>query len=300
MVTPALSKGLAGLMSKATQDPSSSEGKTKPMFSLKALVKAAGHTGQSIKDFLVAQGLKEDNLKMAQTYEFLDKHLTTPINRRMMKKLRMNNIFAERAFAGALAIPNFPNLCEAITQIFQDTASNTGGHVADYIPSLARANPEKWGVSICSIHGQQQDWGDVNTRFSIQSTSKPLTYGMALELYGPIRLENHVGFQPSGRRFNETILMQPEGIPHNPCINAGAIMTSAFVKMEPNDTKWDRVDYVMNIWNLLCSDGTDIETAVANFQYSTFLGEQGTAARNNSLAWIGKNMVPFQLLPDTK
>jgi len=223
---------------------------------------------------------------MTQTFEYLNKHAAKPIGKRMMKRLRHNNILVERAFAGALAIPNFASFCGDIHQIFNEIAPNTSGKVADYIPSLARANPEKWGVSVCTVHGQQQDWGDVNIRFSIQSTSKPLTYGMALELYGPVRLQNHVGIQPSGRRFNETILMQPEGIPHNPCINAGAIMTSAFVKMEPNDTQWDRVDYVMNVWNMLCSDGTDLETASASFQYATFLGERGTAARNNSLAWL--------------
>ncbi len=41
---------------------------------------------------------------------------------------------------------------------------------ASYIPQLARVPKEKWGISICSVDGQRFSIGDVNDKFTIQST----------------------------------------------------------------------------------------------------------------------------------
>jgi len=257
-------------------------------------------TGKVIQEFLVAQGLSTKNCRMSATYSYLKQNAGQLICGKALDKLRLTNNLVERAFTGKLAIPDFQSFRGIVHDTYHSVAPNHGGNVADYIPSLARAEPDQFGVAVCSIHGQQEEIGDVHTRFSIQSTSKPITYGMALELYGPALLDNHVSHQPSGRSFNERVLMHPEGIPHNPCINAGAIMTASFVKFEPSDTKWDRVDYVMRIWDLLCADGSDLGEAYSKFQYATFLGEQGTAARNNSLAWMMEEQESFPVFGDQK
>ena len=41
---------------------------------------------------------------------------------------------------------------------------------AAYIPQLARASKEKWGISICTVDGQRFSIGDVHDKFTIQST----------------------------------------------------------------------------------------------------------------------------------
>eukprot|EP00931_Biecheleriopsis_adriatica_P060696 TRINITY_DN36466_c0_g1_i1.p1 TRINITY_DN36466_c0_g1~~TRINITY_DN36466_c0_g1_i1.p1 ORF type:complete len:1103 (+),score=164.67 TRINITY_DN36466_c0_g1_i1:345-3311(+) len=187
--------------------------------------------------------------------------------------------------SGHLAIQDFQGFCAKIEEIFEIVASNKDGAVADYIPQLAQANPEQWGMSLCSTSGQLFSLGDSTSPFCVQSTSKPVTYCMALELHGEEKVHRHVATEPSGRNFNERILKQPENVPHNPLINAGAIMTASLVKME--DTEWNRFDYVMSVWKML-SGGR-----MPGFQNSTFMGERATAARNNCLAWMMKEAGAF-------
>lgn len=45
-----------------------------------------------------------------------------------------------------------------------------------------------------------------------------------------------------------------KGIPHNPCINAGAIMCAALVK--PEYTEDARFDYVISVWERLAGKHT--------------------------------------------
>lgn len=51
-------------------------------------------------------------------------------------------------------IPEFINFKNEIQEIFDICKCNESGHNADYIPELANANPNHWGVSICTIDGQ--------------------------------------------------------------------------------------------------------------------------------------------------
>jgi glutaminase len=125
--------------------------------------------------------------------------------------------------------------------------------------------------------------GDVDVPFCVQSTSKPVTYCVALEINGETKVHEHVGREPSGRNFNDRSLMQQDGgkkhsIPHNPYINAGAIMTSSLVKMDVSE--WDRFTYMMTIWQKL-SGGIK-----PSFQNDTFMGERSTASRNFCLAYM--------------
>ena len=55
------------------------------------------------------------------------------------------------------------------------------GTVASYIPELATANPDWFGICIATIDGYVYEVGDTRQPFTIQSISKPLVYGLALE-----------------------------------------------------------------------------------------------------------------------
>ena len=63
----------------------------------------------------------------------------------------------------------------------------------------------------------------------MQSISKPLTYGLALEQLGWEAVRRRSGVEPSGEAFNEVSLAPSTGTPVNPMINAGAIACASLV-----------------------------------------------------------------------
>jgi len=123
------------------------------------------------------------------------------------------------------------------------------GKVATYIPQLARTNPDYFGISICTVDGQRFDIGDTKIPFSAQSTSKPMTYAIACEHRGEELVHKHVGREPSGRNFNELVL-NSDGLPHNPLINSGAIMCASLIKPENTMAEvWGFfVEFIFFLW----------------------------------------------------
>lgn len=58
------------------------------------------------------------------------------------------------------------------------------GSVADYIPVLARADPELWAVAVSEIGGGVHEAGDVAVEFTIQSISKAFVYALTARRTG--------------------------------------------------------------------------------------------------------------------
>ena len=113
--------------------------------------------------------------------------------------------------------------------MFDQCKKNMSGKPADYIPELAKGPPKNWGLSICTVEGQRLQFGHSKFPFSIQSCSKPLSYAYAIEHFGPEKVHQHVGHEPSGVEFN-AILLNKKGLPHNPLINSGAIMIASLLR----------------------------------------------------------------------
>lgn len=150
------------------------------------------------------------------------------------------------------------------------------GKVADYIPALARVDPNRFGLAVITCDGEMAEYGDAWLPFSIQSISKVFTLTMALQRMGE-SLWVRVGREPSGSRFNSIVQLEAEGgVPRNPFINAGAIVVTDAVLA--GRTPGEAVDDIRDTLRRLAgADTIDVDKEVAT-------SEAATGYRNYSLA----------------
>jgi glutaminase len=190
--------------------------------------------------------------------------------------IRPDILIVEQVLQGNLVIPDFAEFCSVASSIYEATRERREGQVADYIPQLARMDPEAYAVAICTTDGQRLALGDASREFCVQSSSKPITYALALEEHGDEVVHRYVGREPSGRNFNE-LALNDDGKPHNPMINAGAIMCSSLIR--PDLDAAERFDYVLDRWRALCGH------ARVGFDNSVYQSERQTADRNYALGY---------------
>jgi hypothetical protein len=108
-----------------------------------------------------------------------------------------------------------PPLLRFLTGCHAEFAAETGGAVADYIPELGKADPDRFGISLATIDGHVYEVGDTRIPFTIQSMSKPFVFALALDTLGAARVESAIGVEPSGDPFN-SIRLNAENHPFNP------------------------------------------------------------------------------------
>ena len=121
-----------------------------------------------------------------------------------------------------------PPLLRFLDRCHADFLSQTGGDVARYIPELAKADPDHFGIGLATLDGHVYEVGDTRVPFTIQSMSKPFVFALALDSLGASRVENVIGVEPSGDPFN-SIRLNAENHPFNPMVNAGAIACSGLI-----------------------------------------------------------------------
>ena len=133
------------------------------------------------------------------------------------------------------------------------------GSVADYIPELVGVDPDGFGICIATHDGFVYEVGDSRQPFTIQSISKPLTYGLALEENGEEAVLAKIGVEPSGDVFNAISLQPQSGAPFNPLINAGAIAACGLI---PGDTVAKRSARVLATFSRYAGRALDIDERV--------------------------------------
>jgi glutaminase len=116
-------------------------------------------------------------------------------------------------------------LLRFLRRCHEEFGRDASGALADYIPELAKADPNHFGICIATVDGYVHDMGDSLVPFTIQSISKAFVFALALETLGAARVEATVGVEPSGDAFN-SIRLNATNRPFNPMINAGAIACS--------------------------------------------------------------------------
>uniref|UniRef100_A0A4W3JX86 glutaminase n=2 Tax=Callorhinchus milii TaxID=7868 RepID=A0A4W3JX86_CALMI len=164
------------------------------------------------------------NVQSASEGVMLDKEL-------FKKCVGSNIVLLTQAFRRKFVIPDFEIFTSHIDSLHETAKKTSGGKVADYIPQLAKFSPDLWGVSLCTVDGQRHSIGDTKVPFCLQSCVKPLKYAIAINDLGTEYVHQYVGKEPSGLRFNKLFLNE-EDKPHNPMVNAGAIVVTSLIKSE--------------------------------------------------------------------
>jgi glutaminase len=153
------------------------------------------------------------------------------------------------------------------------------GKVADYIPELARADPQWFGICIATHDGQVYEVGDSRQAFTIQSISKALTYGLALEQNGEAAVLEKIGVEPSGDAFNAISLEPLTGKPMNPMINAGAIAACGLIA---GDSAEQKTASIVDMLSRYAGRALDIDERV-------YRSESATGHRNRAIGWMLRN-----------
>jgi len=157
------------------------------------------------------------------------------------------------------------------------------GEVATYIPELAKADPDRFGVSVVTTEGRVFEAGDCEQPFTIQSVSKPFTFGIALEEAGQAKVSSYVGVEPSGDAFNSIELQAGTNRPFNPMVNSGAIAITALLHAQFGEAT---IDCILDRFSTLAGRMLAIDEDV-------YASERRTGHRNRAIAHL---LVNFGML----
>jgi glutaminase len=122
------------------------------------------------------------------------------------------------------------------------------GKNADYIPALAKVDPNLFGIALVTVDGKVFTAGDVKTEVSIQSISKVFTMAQVIQEQGLEAIEKRIGVDATGARFNSIIAIEGvrnvigSGAPEmNALVNPGAISATSMVSGGSADDVWTKI-----------------------------------------------------------
>lgn len=163
--------------------------------------------------------------------------------------------------------------CEDLHARYEDLAD---GAPADYIPELARMDPDLFAIAAMTVDGERVSVGDHARRFTVQSISKLLSYGLALETHGRDAVLARVGVAPTGESFNAIELDERETRAPNPMVNAGAIAVTDLIAGRGLD---DRLELILAMFERYLGRRPEIDEDV-------WRSEHNTGNRNRAIAYL--------------
>lgn len=155
------------------------------------------------------------------------------------------------------------------------------GTVAHYIPELAKADANDFGICIISENGKIDFAGDFEKPFTAQSVIKPIILLLALEDKGAALVNKLCGVEATGKPFDafnySDRALTSEHI--NPMINAGAIALCTIIDGKNYDEKFSR---------LLALARKLSGNPELNINRAVYLSEKATGNKNRALAYMLK------------
>jgi len=155
------------------------------------------------------------------------------------------------------------------------------GANADYIPALAKVDPNLYGIALVTVDGKVYTAGDVTSEVSIQSISKVFTMAKVMEEQGPEAIADNMGVDATGQVFNSIVAIeQYKGQQMNAMVNPGAITATSMVSGNSRD----------EIWNNILNYYSDFAGRRLSVNQEVFESEAATNQRNQA---IGKLMYAY-------
>ena len=203
----------------------------------------------------------------------------------------MNRSKTARLLAAALAVlalaaPLAPAQTPAEIQSALDAAyakykGLQEGKNADYIPALAKVDPNIYGIALVTADGKVYTAGDVKSEVSIQSISKVFTMAKVIEESGPDAIEKTIGVDATGMRFNSIVAVELAqkalgGPEINPLVNPGAITATSMVKGATRD----------EIWKSLLGFYSEFAGRPLSVNQEVFKSESDTNQRNQAIGYL--------------
>lgn len=149
------------------------------------------------------------------------------------------------------------------------------GKNADYIPVLAKVDPNIFGIVLITPDGKVYAVGDTSSRVSIQSISKVFTLARILEDSGETVVRKRIGVDATGRQFNSIFpIEEHKGKDMNSFVNAGAIATTSMI----NGTSADE------IWSKIMTTYNDFAGRSLSLDQPVYKSEAETNQRNRAIA----------------
>ena len=136
----------------------------------------------------------------------------------------------------------------AVDAAFKQFQNLKEGKNADYIPALAKVDPNLFGIALVTVDGKVYTAGDIKTEVSIQSISKVFTMAQVIQEQGLDSIEKRIGVDATGARFNSIIAIEGvrtvvgTGAPEmNALVNPGAISATSMVTGNSAEAVWSKI-----------------------------------------------------------
>ena len=165
---------------------------------------------------------------------------------------------------------------QACVDLHERHASLDEGEPASYIPELADVDPDRFAIAAVTLDGEQILVGDVEQQFTIQSISKLLVYGLALELHGRDAVLARVGVAPTGDSFNAIELDDVTNRAPNPMVNAGAIAVTDLISGDSVD---ERIELMRSMYERYLGRRPEVD-------HDVWASERRTGNRNRAIAYL--------------
>jgi glutaminase len=157
----------------------------------------------------------------------------------------------------------------------------TEGKNADYIPALAKVDPNLYGIALVTVDGKVYTAGDITSEVSIQSISKVFTLAKVIEEQGPDAIASTIGVDATGMRFNSIVAVEMAhnllgGPELNSLVNPGAITTTSMVKGATREEIWKSI---LDFYGVFAGRTLSVDQEV-------FKSESETNQRNQAIGML--------------